>query len=76
MPWTTRLKSVERVAHFNGYDSFIMFNVYAQRATDPDDMELTYNPELHRENMEGLRLRSLPGPGRSPGGVGRLGYHH
>ena len=46
------LKSVERVAHFNGYDSFIMFNVYAQRATDPDDMELTYNPELHRENME------------------------
>ena len=24
------LKSVERTAHFNGYDSFIMFNVYAQ----------------------------------------------
>ena len=45
------LKSVERVALHNGYDSFIMFNVYAQRATDPDDMELTYNPELHRENM-------------------------
>ncbi len=45
------LKSVERVAHHNGYDSFIMFNVYAQRATDPDDMELTYNQELHRENM-------------------------
>ena len=46
------LKSVERVALHNGFDSFIMFNVYAQRATDPDDMELTYNPELHRENME------------------------
>ena len=46
------LKSVERVAHFNGYDSFIMFNVYAQRATNPDDMELTYNSELHRENMK------------------------
>ena len=45
------LKSVELVALHNGYDSFIMFNVYAQRATDPDDMELTYNPELHRENM-------------------------
>ena len=45
------LKSVERVAHHNGYDSFIMFNVYAQRATNPDDMELTYNQELHRENM-------------------------
>ena len=46
------LKSVERVAHHNGYDSFIMFNVYAQRATNPDDMEFSYNPELHRENME------------------------
>lgn len=46
------LKSVERVAHYNGYDSFIMFNVYAQRATDPDDMELTYNSALHAENMK------------------------
>ena len=46
------LKSVERIARFNGYDSFIMFNVYAQRATDPDDMEAVYNPQLHRENME------------------------
>lgn len=46
------LKSVERVAHYNGYDSFIMFNVYAQRATDPDDMELTCNSALHAENMK------------------------
>ena len=46
------LKSVERVAHHNGYDSFLMFNVYAQRATNPDDMELTYNQALHTENMK------------------------
>ena len=46
------LKSVERVAHHNGYDSFIMFNVYAQRATNPDDMEYTYNQQLHEENMK------------------------
>lgn len=45
------LQSVERVALFNGYDSFIMFNVYAQRATRPRDMERTLNPALHRENM-------------------------
>ena len=45
------LKSVERVAHFNGYDSFIMFNVYAQRATRPSDMEQKRNELLHRENM-------------------------
>lgn len=46
------LKSVERIAHTNGYDSFIMFNVYAQRATDPNHMERTLNEMLHRENMK------------------------
>ena len=46
------LKSVERVARFNGYDSFLMFNVYAQRATDPDDMERACNTALHAENMK------------------------
>lgn len=45
------LKSVERVALFNGYDSFIMFNVYAQRATRPADMERIFNERLHTENM-------------------------
>lgn len=45
------LKSVERVAKFNGYDSFVMFNVYAQRATRPNDMEQERNEQLHRENM-------------------------
>ena len=29
-----------------------MFNVYAERATDPDDMERTCNRSLHRENMK------------------------
>jgi hypothetical protein len=46
------LKSVERIALGNGFDSFIMFNVYAQRATNPDDMENTCNLQLHKENME------------------------
>ena len=49
------LKSVERIALGNGFDSFIMFNVYAQRATSPDDMEKVCNPLLHRENMEAFR---------------------
>lgn len=46
------LKSVERIALHNGYDSFIMFNVYAQRATNPDDMERECNALLHEENMK------------------------
>ena len=45
------LKSVERIAHGNGYDSFIMFNVYPQRATNPDDMESDENAFLHEQNM-------------------------
>ena len=49
------LKSVQRIAHGNGFDSFIMFNVYAQRATDPDAMEKTCNEMLHRENLEAFR---------------------
>ena len=49
------LKSVQRIAHGNGFDSFIMFNVYAQRATDPDAMEKTCNRMLHKENLEAFR---------------------
>jgi len=49
------LKSVQRIAHGNGFDSFIMFNVYAQRATDPDAMEHTCNGMLHKENLEAFR---------------------
>ena len=49
------LKSVQRIAVGNGYDSFIMFNVYAQRATDPDAMEPNCNMALHRENLEAFR---------------------
>lgn len=49
------LKSVERIAHGNGFDSFIMFNVYAQRATNPDTMEKVFNEKLHKENLEAFR---------------------
>jgi len=49
------LKSVERIALGNGFDSFIMFNVYAQRATNPDTMEQQCNLLLHRENLAAFR---------------------
>lgn len=49
------LKSVERIAHGNGFDSFIMFNVYAQRATNPDYMDAELNEALHKENMRAFR---------------------
>ena len=49
------LQSAQRIALANGYDSFLMFNVYAQRATRPDDMEHALNPALHAENRKAFR---------------------
>ncbi len=54
MPWIN-LQSAQRIALNNGYDSFLMFNVYAQRATRPDDMEPTCNAALHAENRKAFR---------------------
>lgn len=60
------LKSVSRIAEGNGFDSFIMFNVYAQRATRPKDMDKEINPQLHRENMKAFEymLSKLSPAGR------------
>lgn len=61
------LKSVARIAEYNGYDSWIMFNVYAQRATNPDDMDKSLNEKLHRENMRAFEyILSNVGEGVSP----------
>lgn len=49
------MKSVEKIAMGNGFDSFIMFNVYAQRATDPNQMNKEINPMLHKENMRAFQ---------------------
>ena len=49
------LKSVERIALGNGFDSFLMFNVYAQRSTRPEDMDQVCNQALHRENLAAFR---------------------
>lgn len=62
------LKSVSRIAAGNNYDSWIMFNVYAQRATRPDDMDKTLNKTLHEENMRAFEyiLRNVYKAGYSP----------
>lgn len=61
------LKSVERIAKHNGFDSFIMFNVYPQRATDPNSMDRELNEPLHKENLEALKyILSLYKDGYKP----------
>lgn len=59
------LQSVQRIASGNGYDSFLMFNVYAQRATRPQDMDRQCNGLLHRENMAAFDY-ILSGAGPQP----------
>ena len=61
------LKSVARIAAGNGFDSWIMFNVYAQRATRPDDMDRERSEALHRENMRAFEyVLSQVGEGVRP----------
>lgn len=61
------LQSAQRIALSNGYDSFLMFNVYAQRATRPQDMDEICNEALHRENMAAFRwVLSQVGEGYTP----------
>ena len=49
------LKSVERLAAANGFDSWIMFNVYPQRATDPNDMDKTPTAPCAMKTCAGCR---------------------
>lgn len=49
------LKSVQRIALYNGYDSFLMMNLYAQRATRPCDMDRALCDFLARENLRAFR---------------------
>ena len=65
------LKSVERLANANGFDSWIMFNVYPQRATNPNDMDKTPDRTLCDENLPLAAGRA--GPDRAHH-VGRMGY--
>ena len=61
------LQSVARVSCFNGFDSFLMFNVYAQRATRPDDMDRVPSARLHAENRKAFRaLLALAAANGSP----------
>ena len=45
------IRAVERVSAKNGYDGWIMINLYPQRATDPDDLDITANNKLVDSNL-------------------------
>lgn len=45
-------KSVERLSKNNGYDSWIMLNIYPQRATNPNDIHINFDSEIHTNNLK------------------------
>ena len=49
------IKAVSGIAERNGFDSWIMLNIYAQRATKPEDMDKELNAFLHQENLKAFR---------------------
>lgn len=40
-----------RIAEYNGYDGFIMLNLYPLRATKPKDLPKDCDIELHKQNL-------------------------
>ena len=48
-PTMTRLKGF---AERNGFDGFVMVNLYPQRSTDPALLDATLDPNRHRRNIE------------------------
>ena len=45
------MKKVLGFARHNGYDGYVMMNVYPQRATNPDDLHQTCDVALHQKNL-------------------------
>jgi len=45
------IRSVERLAFGNGFDSWIMLNLYPLRETNPDQLSKNIDRKLHKNNL-------------------------
>lgn len=48
------LRNVKRTASDLGYDSWIMINIYPQRATNPNELDKHLNFVYHNQNMDNI----------------------
>lgn len=55
------IRRVEAYSRAHGFDGWLMFNLYPQRATDPDDLDAECNLALRSENTTAIAkiLRNL-----------------
>lgn len=49
------VEKVKKIALHNGYDSWMMFNVYPKRNTNFDDLSDTRDDIIHEKNIEVIR---------------------
>lgn len=50
------LNNVKKFAGILGFDSYLMLNLYPQRATDPNQLHLRPNRKIHRENLRFIEM--------------------
>ena len=48
------IRKIISIGNYNGYENWIMLNVYPQRATNPEDMHLERDEALSKENLLNL----------------------
>ena len=46
------MRRTMQIAEFNGYDGFIMLNLYPQRFTKPKDLARNIDIDIHKRNLE------------------------
>lgn len=56
------IKSVERLAFGNGFDSWIMLNLYPLRETNPDKLPVIFDNQLHKHNLLHIEKTVSSGP--------------
>ena len=49
------IRKVVSISNYNGYENWIMLNIYPQRATNPDDMHIECDNGLVSANLDCIR---------------------
>ena len=52
------LKTVKRISKYNGFDSWVMYNVYPQRATNPENLAYKVDQDFQLTNI-GVIMKSI-----------------
>lgn len=51
------IRKIINISRYNGYENWIMLNVYPQRATNPNDLHIECDEDLVQSNL--LHIRNI-----------------